>query len=117
MAFPSPTDVPLLSVIRSRTEAVFGCRPCLWQIKVVESILKRDRDVISIAGTGMGKTMTFWIPLLFRPKGSSVIVCSPLNGLGKQNVAALERVGFRAIFIGADTATPENFYVCSVSIL
>ena len=54
-----------LSKIHAWTEAVFGLHPCMWQLKVVEAILKRNRDVISIAGTGMGKTLTFWMPLLF----------------------------------------------------
>ncbi|KIJ14136.1 hypothetical protein PAXINDRAFT_45804, partial [Paxillus involutus ATCC 200175] len=54
-----------LSDLRMRTQEVFGVRPCLWQLKVVEAILKREKDVLCMAGTGMGKTLTFWIPLLF----------------------------------------------------
>jgi len=57
--------VPSFSEIRDRTQLVFGRRPCLWQIKVVEAILRHDRDVASIAGMGMKKTLTFWMPLLF----------------------------------------------------
>jgi superfamily II DNA helicase RecQ len=113
MAGPSVTEssIPSLSEIRNRTEAVFGCRPCLWQIKVVEAILRGDRDVVSIAGTGMGKTLMFWMPLLFRPKGSVQIIVTPLNILGKQNVESLRKAGLKAIFISADTATTENFRV------
>ncbi|KAG6875408.1 hypothetical protein C0992_003988 [Termitomyces sp. T32_za158] len=101
--------LPSLSQIRDQTLKALGCQPCLWQMKVVQAILQRDRDVISIAGTGMGKTMTFWMPLLFRPKGSIQIIVTPLNMLGKQNVASLAKVNLKSIFIGADTATPENF--------
>ena len=54
-----------LSDIRSLTQSTFHHYPCLWQAKTVEAILKRDRDVVIIAGTGMGKTLTFWMPLLF----------------------------------------------------
>jgi superfamily II DNA helicase RecQ len=113
MAGPSVTEssIPSLSEIRNHTEAVFGCRPCLWQIKVVEAVLRGDRDVVSIAGTGMGKTLTFWMPLLFRPKGSVQIIVTPLNILGKQNVESLRKAGLKAIFISADTATTENFRV------
>ena len=92
LTFPTEQDMtpgllpqPSMSEICSWTELVFGCRPCLWQIKVVETILRHDHDVILIAGTGMGKTLTFWMPLLFR-KGGLQIITTPLNILGKQNV-------------------------------
>ncbi|KIM36265.1 hypothetical protein M413DRAFT_427700 [Hebeloma cylindrosporum] len=107
---PNPRPhVPSLSEIRDRTVAAFGVRPCLWQIQVVQAILRGDKNVISIAGTGMGKTLTFWMPLLFRPPGSIQVVVTPLNILGKQNVACLDKAGFKGIFISAESATPENF--------
>ena len=62
----------------------------------------------------MGKTLTFWMPLLFRPPGSIQIVVTPLNILGKQNVESLNKAGFKAIFISADMATAENFQVCQL---
>ncbi|KAJ7037743.1 P-loop containing nucleoside triphosphate hydrolase protein, partial [Mycena alexandri] len=83
-------------------------RPCLWQLKVVRAILKRDKDVASIAATGSGKTLTFWMPLLFVPDGIQIVI-TPLNILGKQNVDSLAKVGISAITITAETATPENF--------
>ncbi|KIJ15263.1 hypothetical protein PAXINDRAFT_77643, partial [Paxillus involutus ATCC 200175] len=92
------------------TEEVFNVRPCLWQLKVAEALLKEDRDVLCVAGTGMGKTLTFWMPLLFRVDGIQVIV-TPLNMLGKQNVASLGKAGIRAIAINSEMATPANFYV------
>ncbi|KAJ7207018.1 hypothetical protein C8J57DRAFT_1727419 [Mycena rebaudengoi] len=107
MAQYNPDNL-LLSEIRDKIEAVFGYRPCLWQIKVVRAILKRDRDVVSIAATGSGKTLTFWMPLLFIPDGIQIVVTS-LNILGKQNVDSLAKVGISAITITADTATAENF--------
>jgi len=64
-----------------------------------------------MAGTGMGKTLTFWMPLLFQPKGSIQIIVTPLNILGKQNVELLRKARLKAIFISADTATTENFQV------
>ena len=63
----------------------------------------------------MGKTLTFWMPLLFFPTGHIhwQVVITPLNlpSLGRQNVELLEKAGMKAIFIGADTATSENFLV------
>ena len=107
----SPVNLPSYSEIHNSTEKAFGLRLCLWQIKVMEAILKRDRDVVSIAGMGMGKTLTFWMPLLFRPKNSVQIIVMPLNLLGMQNVQALKKAGYKAILICADMATHENFQV------
>ena len=59
----------------------------------------------------MGKTLTFWMPLLFRPKGSVQIIVTPLNILGKQNVESLRKAELKAIFISANTATAENLQV------
>ena len=109
----SSNHVPPLSEIRNRTIEAFGVRPCLWQIQVVQAILRGEKNVISIAGTGMGKTLTFWMPLLFRPPGSIQVVVTPLNILGKQNVACLDKAGLKGIFISAESATAENFRVCA----
>ncbi|KIM70516.1 hypothetical protein SCLCIDRAFT_12461 [Scleroderma citrinum Foug A] len=100
--------IPSLSDIRTQTYNMFGIWPCLWQIKVTETLLKGGKDVICITGTGMGKTLTFWMPLLFRSGGIQIVV-TPLNLLGKQNIASLARVGIRAIAISSETATPANF--------
>jgi superfamily II DNA helicase RecQ len=64
-----------------------------------------------IAGTGMGKTLTFWMPLCFFPAGHIQVVVTPFNLLGRQNVELLEKAGMMAIFIGADMATSEDFLV------
>ncbi|KAF8989282.1 hypothetical protein BDQ17DRAFT_1178275, partial [Cyathus striatus] len=56
--------------------------PCLWQCKVVQVVLKQDHDVISTTGTGLEKTLTFWIPLLFCPANHIQIIVMPLNILG-----------------------------------
>ena len=59
----------------------------------------------------MGKTLTFWLPLLFRLQGSMQLIITPLNLLGKQNAAALNKAGLRGIAISAESATLENFRV------
>ncbi|KIL53911.1 hypothetical protein M378DRAFT_174525, partial [Amanita muscaria Koide BX008] len=101
--------VPSFDQIRHKTLELFGKRACAWQVHVCEEILRGDRDVISIAGTGMGKTLTFWMPLLFRPQGVQVIV-TPLNILGEQNTSILTKLNIEAIFISAKTATEHNFH-------
>ncbi|KIK21473.1 hypothetical protein PISMIDRAFT_82930, partial [Pisolithus microcarpus 441] len=88
--------LPSLSNIRTHTQRVFGVRLCLWQLRVAEMILKGEKDVICVVGTGMGKTLTFWMPLLFRPDGIQIVI-TPLNLLGQQNVASLAKARIHAI--------------------
>jgi hypothetical protein len=45
-------NLPSFAEIRKRTQEVLGYRPCLWQIRVVEAILRHDKDIIAIAATG-----------------------------------------------------------------
>ncbi|KAF8214390.1 P-loop containing nucleoside triphosphate hydrolase protein, partial [Mycena galopus ATCC 62051] len=107
---PATTGPPKYSFAEIRAKAVerLGYLPCLWQIKVVEAILKRDGDVVCISATGSGKTLTFWLPLLFRPHGIQLVI-SPLNILGQQNVAQLAAMKINGITITAETATRQNF--------
>ncbi|KIJ58560.1 hypothetical protein HYDPIDRAFT_178049 [Hydnomerulius pinastri MD-312] len=105
---PNSGPIPTLNEIRERTQQVFGVRPCLWQLKVAEALLKGDKDVLCTVGTGMGKTLGFWMPLLFRPGGIQIVV-TPLNMLGRQNASSLAKAGIRAIAINSETATPANF--------
>ncbi|KAJ7767609.1 P-loop containing nucleoside triphosphate hydrolase protein [Mycena metata] len=107
---PTPAGPPKYSFDQIRAKAIenLGYQPCLWQIKVVEAILKRDGDVVCISATGSGKTLTFWLPLLFRPQGIQLVI-SPLNILGQQNVAQLAAMKINGITITAETATYKNF--------
>ncbi|KAG1880832.1 P-loop containing nucleoside triphosphate hydrolase protein [Suillus subluteus] len=100
-------EIPSSSQIRSVTQEKFGVRACLWQLKVAEALLKGDHDVLCTAGTGMGKTLAFWMPLLFH-QGIQIVI-TPLNMLGKQNAASLTKAGIKAISISSETATPANF--------
>ncbi|KAJ7318786.1 hypothetical protein DFH08DRAFT_891923 [Mycena albidolilacea] len=102
------SSVSSLAEIRARALAHLGYVPCFWQIQVVEAILKRDGDVVYVSATGSGKTLPFWLPLLFRPDGIQLVV-SPLNLLGDQNVAQLAGMGIKGSSITADAATHQNF--------
>ncbi|KAI6027933.1 hypothetical protein PISMIDRAFT_119009 [Pisolithus microcarpus 441] len=121
MVLPAPNQdipghpcTPTLSEIWHHVQDKFGICPCHWQLKVTEALLNGDNDIVCIAGTGMmGKTLGFWIPILFCPGGIQIVV-TLLNTLGRQNVASLARAGIKAIAINAETATPANF---SVSLL
>ncbi|KAI9460698.1 hypothetical protein HD554DRAFT_2028664 [Boletus coccyginus] len=99
--------VPLLE-IRWCSQERFGIRPCLWQLQVAEALLRGDKDVVCTTGTGMGKTLEFWIPLLFCLDGLQIVV-TPLNLLGKQNATSLAKAGIQTIAINLETATSTNF--------
>ncbi|KIJ12990.1 hypothetical protein PAXINDRAFT_14203 [Paxillus involutus ATCC 200175] len=103
-----PSETPSLAAIRDKAHQVFSKRPCLWQLKIAEAFLKGDQDIVCIAGTEMGKTLTFWLPLLFCLEGIQIVV-TPLNQLGQQNVDSLRKAGIRSIAINAETATLDNF--------
>lgn len=104
------SDVPLLSRLRDLTLERTGLRPCLFQLKFAEALLKRDRDVLLEAGCGFGKTLGFWIPLFYKESGIQIVVTA-LNLLGNQNVETLKKAGIKGISINAETATGQNFRV------
>lgn len=115
MASNSGISVPSIHKMREKTRAKLGYEPCLWQLRVVETLLKRDKDVISIAETGAGKTLTFMLPLEFCQDGI-IIIITPLNLLGKQNVQTLTKMNIQGIALSAETATLENFRVSPLSL-
>jgi superfamily II DNA helicase RecQ len=73
--------------VQQKVEQKLGVWPCLWQIQVVRKILEQD-DIITIAAMGSGKSLTYWMPLLFIEHGVVVLV-TPLKLLGKQFVKIL----------------------------
>ncbi|EPT01978.1 hypothetical protein FOMPIDRAFT_1119311, partial [Fomitopsis schrenkii] len=92
------------------TSTAFRRNPCLWQAKAVRQAVKGDKDMVCITPTGSGKTLFFWMPLLFRKDGIQIVV-TPLNLLGTQNVKELASYGIRACDVRAETATPKLFQV------
>lgn len=91
-----------------------GKRPCWFQIQVAQALYLRQKDVVGISATGSGKTLSFWIPLIMaleEGKDVTTIVVTPLNLLGKQNVADLEGAGISAVAISAENANTEIFKV------
>ncbi|KAJ3562339.1 hypothetical protein NP233_g9639 [Leucocoprinus birnbaumii] len=98
---PSKYSLPTEDQIRRDVIARFGVKPCLYQIRDALAQL-RGEDVITIAATGSGKTLTFWIPLLYI-EDDFIFLITALNILGDQNVKELQAAGFSAINL-----LPEN---------
>ncbi|KAI0829217.1 P-loop containing nucleoside triphosphate hydrolase protein [Trametes gibbosa] len=78
----------------------------VWRTTLLH--LKRWPYVVCISGTGSGKTLRFWMPLLFQPNSIQIII-TPLNVLGDQNIKQLADLDICAIAICAKTATAQNF--------
>ncbi|KAH6894907.1 hypothetical protein BKA70DRAFT_1050116, partial [Coprinopsis sp. MPI-PUGE-AT-0042] len=65
--------------------------PCIFQAQDCLNQLGK-KDCVTIARTGLGKTLTFFMPLLWVEKGIKIIITA-LNVLGEQNVAQLGQLG------------------------
>ncbi|KAH9032208.1 P-loop containing nucleoside triphosphate hydrolase protein, partial [Lactarius hengduanensis] len=61
-----------------------------------------------LAPTGSGKTLTFWIPLLFNEDGITIVI-TPLIVLGEKNVKELLDVSITAINLTTTSASDETF--------
>ncbi|KAI0683019.1 hypothetical protein BC835DRAFT_1297117, partial [Cytidiella melzeri] len=85
--------------------------PCLWQAELDRAILNGGKDVVAVSGTASGKTLTFWLPLLFCPEGIQVVI-TPLNILGAQNRDQLAAKGISTIAIDAQTMSSQVMQVC-----
>jgi superfamily II DNA helicase RecQ len=101
--------IPSIERIQQTAEQVFGYKPCLWQVKSALGQLEQ-RDVITISATGSGKTLNFWLPLLFNGNGIMVLI-TPLNILGDKNYNELKEIGINAINLTMSTATEDAYRV------
>jgi len=84
--------------------------PCWLQIKIALA-LHAKKDVVAVAATGAGKTLSFWIVLLMaleQGEDKMIFVVTPLNLLGKQNVEALDKAGLSAIAVSSENANPAR---------
>lgn len=103
---PAPPVLPTKEEIISRTLQQFNKRPCYLQIKICQAILEQTKNIVCMAATGFGKTLTFFMPLLFNQEGIIIIVTA-LNILGQQNVSQLQSIGISAIAVNGDTCNVE----------
>ena len=101
--------VPSINDLRMEVQSAYGIVPCMFQARDAISQLKQ-KDCIMISPTGSGKTLTFWIPLLFNNNGI-IIIITALNILGDKNVDEHLRLGIRAANISGALATDDLFKV------
>ncbi|KIK59958.1 hypothetical protein GYMLUDRAFT_168548 [Collybiopsis luxurians FD-317 M1] len=92
---------------QEQAQIVWGVRLCLWQLKAVRTILK-GQDVLTIAPTGAGKTLVYWLVLAF-VKDGCIIVVTPLKDLGSQFKAELKAKGFSALNVTGNIVTDEVY--------
>src|SRR5262249_46580466 len=89
-------------------ENVFGYRDFRpGQRHLIDAVL-RGRDCIGVMPTGAGKSIAFQIPAKILP--GAVLVLSPLISLMKDQVDALERLGFRAALFNSTLDETERRY-------
>jgi hypothetical protein len=96
--------------VQKLVEERIGIWLYLWQIKVVWMILEQW-DVIEITATSSGKSLPYWMPLLFIKHGIIVLV-TPLKLLREQFVKVLEKNELKAVSMTASNSNNELFEVC-----
>ena len=109
MASSTPI-IPSFDELHTKMEEIFGKKPCLFQCRLGIAQLK-GHNIISIAATGSGKTLSYLITLPFSD-GKIIILVSALNVLGEQFVAKIEKASYPAISVTAENDNDRTFMVC-----
>ncbi|KAI0074538.1 hypothetical protein K474DRAFT_1601289, partial [Panus rudis PR-1116 ss-1] len=68
-------------------------------------------NIVSIAPTGSGKTLSYLMPLLFS-EDSIIIIVTALVVLGDQFVSEAVKAGLSAVNVHAENSTKQTFQVC-----
>ncbi|KAI9457456.1 P-loop containing nucleoside triphosphate hydrolase protein [Lactarius psammicola] len=93
--------------MREAVNKCFGFVLCTWQLEAALTQLGQ-RDLVTLAPTGSGKTLTFWIPLLFNGDGITIVI-TPLIVLGEKNIKELSDVSIAAINLTTMSTSEEVF--------
>ncbi len=100
---PAPDAGGSPDEVLSRVFGYTAFRP--GQREVIDAVLE-GADCIAIMPTGAGKSLTFQIPARILP--GTVLVLSPLISLMKDQVDALDALGFRAAAINSTLSFAER---------
>ncbi|KAF8575767.1 hypothetical protein K439DRAFT_1369012 [Ramaria rubella] len=101
-------EIPTHAQIRAETW------PCEGQIKATVAQLGKKSDVVFISRTGSGKTLTFWMPMIYK-KESIAILVTDLNILGQQTTETLCHAGIATINLTPANANNETFKLWNYS--
>ena len=105
--------VPSLEEMDDKVHEKLGFRACIFQLQS-SSLQLLGKNVFTFAPTGAGKTLTFWIPLLFNDNGIQILV-TPLNLLGDKNVREItELLSISSVNVTAQTV--EEAQISSFSL-
>lgn len=104
---PSSIELTERSLIDS-VSLKLGYSPHKWQAHIARTLLlRRNRIITSVAATGAGKSLTFWLPILAGETGITFIVV-PLTVLGQQMVDSAGKLGISAFNATSVTMTSEH---------
>jgi hypothetical protein len=106
----SKPSIPSFNELCTKTEEIFNKKPCFFQCRLGTAQLE-GHNIISIAATGSGKTLSYLITLPFSG-GKIIILVSALNVLGEQFVAETGKAGYPAISVTAKNDNDRTFMVC-----
>jgi len=123
---PSSHDPPIgntnpsskwdITRIRRLVEKKFQKHTCWFQVQIALALFD-GKDMVGIAPTGAGKTLSFWIPLLMaleEDESKMSFIVTPLNLLGEQNQQELERAGLHAIAVNGENSNETTFKMCNL---
>ncbi|KAI0090787.1 P-loop containing nucleoside triphosphate hydrolase protein [Irpex rosettiformis] len=107
----SGNAIPLANLneneLRAKIEDIFKKRPCDFQYKLFEA-QRSGKNIISIARTGSGKTLTYFMPLVLSDSGIIVIVTA-LNVLGEQFEREARAAGYTALSVNGENDSDTVF--------
>ena len=104
-----PYVLPTVDEMREAVSERFGLIPCTWQLEAALTQLGQ-RDLLTLAPMGSGKTLTFWIPLLFNDDGVTIVI-TLLTVLGEKNIKELSDMSIAAVNLTTTSASDETFKV------
>lgn len=104
----APQKLPTIADIRALATQRLGFPPCFWQLQLSQILLQRKQTVvISTAATGSGKSVTFWLPLLYEP-GRITFIVVPLKQLGQQLANVAASYGLASVNVTRETLMEED---------
>ncbi|KDQ07086.1 hypothetical protein BOTBODRAFT_120536 [Botryobasidium botryosum FD-172 SS1] len=103
------TEHPSYNEIIYQTHRLFGKKPCMPQVVACDKAL-RDKHVVFIVRTGFGKTLAFWMPLIWHRKGITFLI-SPLQSLSDQHDHSKELgvLGIKSIHLTSKNISDKTF--------